>query len=87
MFRDEQSGALYGVALPTNYGGDQLEFVRRVPDGQALVSNFPFGDAPKFPAGALVYGSIAHDTAGRFYVVGTMSYKPFLLQIVPAPVQ
>ncbi|MFN8065235.1 MAG: hypothetical protein U0P82_10600 [Vicinamibacterales bacterium] len=85
MFRDEQSGALFGVALPGSYGGDELEFVRRMPEGRAALSVFPFGDAPRFPTGALVYGSMAHDTAGRFYAVGTMSYKPFVLQITPAP--
>ncbi|MBS1819462.1 MAG: hypothetical protein JSU08_16135 [Acidobacteria bacterium] len=85
MFRDEQSGALFGVALPGSYGGDELEFVRRLPEGRAAVSVFPFGDAPKFPAGALVYGSMTRDADGRFYAVGTMSYKPFVLQITPAP--
>ena len=83
MFRDEQSGVLYGAAMPSNYGGQQFDWVRRVPNGPATAATFPYGEAPQFPGGALLYGSMTHDNAGRFYVVGTMNYKPFVLQVTP----
>jgi hypothetical protein len=84
MFRDEPTGALHGVAMPSNYGGQQFDWVRHVPKGPVSSATFPYGDAPQFPGGALVYGSMSRDSAGRLYVVGTMNYKPFLLQVTPA---
>jgi hypothetical protein len=81
MFRDERSGAIYGAAMPSNYGGDQFEWVRHVINGTSTAAVFPYGNAPRFPASALVYGSMARDAAGRFYVVGTMNFKPFVLQV------
>jgi hypothetical protein len=33
----------------------------------------------------LLYGSMTHDSNGRFYVVGTMSYKPVILQVSLPP--
>ena len=36
-----------------------------------------------FPHGVGLYGSMTHDKPGRFYVVGSMEFKPFLLQINP----
>jgi len=86
MFRDEPSGALYGVAMSSNFGGRPFEWVRRMPKGTATVTNLPFGDAAQFPDDALVYGSMTRDAAGRFYAVGTTNNKPFLLQITPPPV-
>jgi hypothetical protein len=83
MFRDGQSGALYGAASPTNYGGPQVEWVRRMPKGAATVTNLPFGDGAPFPVDSLIYGSITRDAAGHFYAVGTANHKPFLLQITP----
>ena len=84
MFRDEATDTLYAVAMPSNYGGRAFEWIARARDGQTTVSPFPYGTAQEFPGGALVYGSMTRDATGRFYVVGTMNYKPVILQVKPA---
>lgn len=81
LFRDDRSGTLYAVAMPSNYGGTAFDWITRTADGRTTVAPFPYGDAPQFPSGALVYGSMTRDAQGRFYVVGTMSYKPVVLQV------
>jgi len=84
MFRDEKSGTLYAVAMPSHNGGRAFEWVVRAADGKTTVAPFPYGESREFPGNALVYGSMTRDGAGRFYVVGTMNYKPVVLQVIPA---
>jgi hypothetical protein len=84
MFRDDASGALFGVAYASNYGAEEFEWVRRLPRGPATVAALPFGAEPRFPHGAVLYGSMTRDQAGRFYVVGSMNLKPLVLQVTPA---
>ena len=84
MFRDEKSGTFYAVATSTGNGGRAFEWIARAADGTTTVAPFPYGDALMFPGDAVVYGSMTHDFAGRFYVVGTMNYKPVVLQVTPA---
>jgi hypothetical protein len=84
MFRDEKSGAIFAVAMPGHNGGTAFDWIVRAPDGTTTVAPFPYGESREFPAGALVYGSMTRDAAGRFYVVGTMKYKPIVLQVTPA---
>lgn len=81
MFRDGSSGTLYGVANGSG-NGSAFEWVTRRVDGTTTVAPLPYGDVP-FPNGAVLYGSMTHDTQGRFYVVGSMHYKPVVLQITP----
>jgi len=83
MFRDEAGGRLFGVASSSSYGNRRFEWITLGADGRATVAPFSYGAAEEFPHGALLYGSIARDRSGRFYVVGTMKYKPVLLQITP----
>ena len=82
MFRDQTSGTLYGVACPSGNGSDVFEWVTRGVDGRTTVAPLLYGDVP-FPQGANLYGSMTRDAQGRFYVVGTMHYKPVVLQITP----
>jgi hypothetical protein len=82
MFRDQTSGTLYGVACPSSNGSDVFEWVTRGVDGRTTVAPLLYGDVP-FPQGANLYGSMTRDAQGRFYVVGTMHYKPVVLQITP----
>jgi hypothetical protein len=82
MFRDTSSGTLYGVATGSGNGSDAFEWVTRGSDGRAGVAPLLYGDVP-FPGGAVLYGSMTRDPQGRFYVVGTMHYKPIVLQITP----
>ena len=84
MFRNERTGTLYAVAMPSHNGGRTFDWIRRPIDGKATVAPFPYGDARDFPGDALVYGSMTRDAAGRFYVVGTMNYKPVVLQVAAA---
>ena len=83
MFRNDETGALYAVAMPSNEGGRRFEWITRSTRGTSTVAPFPYGDAPQFPSQALVYGSMTHDTKGRFFVVGTMDNKPLVLQVAP----
>lgn len=83
LFRDAQTGALYSVAMPSNYGGTAFNWITRRQDGVTTVATFPYGSAPAFPSGALVYGSMTQDHEGRFYIVGTMNFKPLVLQVTP----
>jgi len=82
MFRDASSGTLYGVATGSGNGSDAFEWVTRGSDGRAGVAPLLYRDVP-FPGGAVLYGSMTRDPQGRFYVVGTMHYKPIVLQITP----
>lgn len=81
MFRDDRTGTLYIMAMPGHYGGDRCEWITRPASGQSTVAAFPYGDTLQFPAGVLLYGSMTRDASGRFYVVGTMNYKPVILQV------
>jgi hypothetical protein len=83
LFRDASSGTLYGVASPSSWGSKTFEWVARRADGSVTIAPLPYGSSPSFPHGALLYGSMTHDTAGRFYVVGSMEYKPVVLQVTP----
>lgn len=83
MFRDAR-GRLHGAASPSSGGSRTFEWISRAPDGHTTVQPLPYGDAPRFPEPALLYGSISSDSAGRFYVVGTMAYKPVVLQVMAA---
>jgi hypothetical protein len=83
LFRNERTGTLYAVAAPNHNGTTTFEWITRRVDGTTTVAVLPYGSGP-FPAGALLYGSITHDADGRFYAVGSMSYKPVILQIRPA---
>jgi len=83
MFRDDRTNVLYGVALQNSYGARRFEWVARVPNGTATAAPFPYGTAAEFPAGAVLYGSMTRDSKGRCYLVGTMNYKPMVLQVTP----
>jgi hypothetical protein len=85
MFHDERTGTLYIAALPGHNGGSACEWITRTEAGQTTVVTLPYGEDPSFPAGVLLYGSMTRDTNGRFYVVGTMNYKPVILQVTPGP--
>jgi hypothetical protein len=82
MFRDPATGALYGASCVGPNGCDAFEWVTRGVDGRATVSPLPYGDGP-FPHSAVLYGSMTRDAQGRVYVVGSMKYKPVVLQITP----
>jgi hypothetical protein len=84
MFRDEKSGVLYGAALSNSYGNDDPDWIVRTASGGVTVAPLPYGTTRRFPTGVLLYGSITRDLKGRMYVVGTMNYKPVVLQITPA---
>jgi hypothetical protein len=84
MFRDDRTGNLHIVAMPGHYGGSRCEWITRSPGGQTAVAPFRYGDAPEFPGGVLLYGSMTRDTNRRFYVVGTLNYKPVILQVTLA---
>ncbi len=60
-----------------------FDWVARRADGSVTVAPLPYGSAESFPEGAVMYGSMTHDKAGRFYVVGSMHYKPVVLQVTP----
>ena len=81
MFRDERTGILHGVAAPNNYHAKQFEWVSRPLESSSRPAVFPFGSATQLPIPALLYGSMARDAAGHFYVVGTMGDKPLVLQV------
>lgn len=83
MFRDAATGTIYGVSYPNHDGSQVFEWLSRSPDGRTTVAPFPYGAAP-FPHGAVLYGSMTRDANGRFYVVGSMQYKPVILQVTPA---
>jgi hypothetical protein len=80
MFRDDANGTLYGVAMESNHGGRQFEWVIRPLNGRGRAVPLLYGDQP-FPHAALLYGSMTRDDAGKVYVVGTMNHKPLVLQI------
>lgn len=80
MFRDPATGTLYGAATGSGDGGDAFDWITRTADGKATVTPLLYGDVP-FPHGAVLYGSMTGDSSGRFYVVGSMKYKPVVLQI------
>jgi hypothetical protein len=84
MFRDGRSGRLYGAAEVPRSGARRYEWVSREPGGKSTVTPLPYGKAAQFPHACLLYGSMTRDAVGRFYVVGTMNYKPVVLQITPA---
>ena len=84
MFFDERTGNLYVGALASHYGGGRVDWVTRGRDGKTTVTVMPFGSEPEFPAGALMYGSMTRDLAGRLYMAGTMNFKPLVLQVTPA---
>ncbi len=84
MFRDDRTGTLYGVTLAPQHGSRRLEWIVRNPAGDATVSALPFGDAPELPHRTSLYGSMTRDLKGRFYIAGTIKYKPVLLQISPS---
>ncbi len=83
LFRDAGSGTLYGVACPQTWGNRAFDWVARRTDGSVTIAPLPYGSALLFPHGVGLYGSMTHDKAGRFYVVGSMEFKPFVLQITP----
>jgi hypothetical protein len=83
IFRDEQTGVIYGVTYLNSSGSQGFEWITRPVNGQTTVAPLLYGDVP-FPTGAVLYGSITRDLAGRFYVVGLMNYKPVILQVTPA---
>jgi len=83
LFRDAASGTLYGVANSPTSGSRAFEWVARRTDGSVTIAPLPYGPALLFPHPLSLYGSMTHDKAGRFYVVGSMEYKPFVLQIAP----
>jgi hypothetical protein len=83
LFRDDATGTIYGVAYSSNHGDTKFEWITRPVEGKPTVATLPYGDKPEFPHGALLYGSMTKDAQGRFYVVGTMNYKPVILQITP----
>jgi hypothetical protein len=85
MFRDDRSGALYGVASHSGNGDQQFEWITHVPNGLVTAAPFPYGNTPQFPNGALLYGSMTRDAKGRFYVVGSMNYKPVILRVTAPP--
>lgn len=81
MFRDPDTGALHGVALPSGNGSRTVEWVTHLPSGKATAAPFPYGESLEFPTGAVLYGSMTRDLKGHFYVVGSMNYKPLILQV------
>jgi hypothetical protein len=81
MFRDDRTGTLYAVATTSHNGNTAFEWIARSANGATTVTRFPYGDAPVFPMPSLLYGSITRDSTGCFYVVGSMSYKPLVLQV------
>jgi hypothetical protein len=81
LFREEPTGTLFGVAQATSDGGRRFDWIARAVVGKTEVATLPFGETLEFPAGAAVYGSMTRDAAGHFYVVGTMNYKPVILQV------
>jgi hypothetical protein len=81
MFFDAQARILYGVGMPSGNGTDHFEWIAHPLDRAGAISVFPYGAEPVFPHGAVLYGSIARDGGGRFYVVGSMAYKPVILQV------
>jgi hypothetical protein len=83
LFRDPVSGTLYGVAYDSSQSSKTFEWVTRRSDGSVSVVPLPYGSASTFPSGAVLYGSMTRDTAGRFYVVGSMHLKPVVLQVTP----
>ena len=85
LFRDDRRGLLYAVAMPNHNGGREFDWVVRDANGRTTVTPFPFGGSREFPSNTVLYGSMTRDQAGRFYVVGTRSYKPVVLQVTPAP--
>lgn len=84
LFRDSRTDTLYSVSMPSNYGGRSFQWIARRADGSTTIAPFPYGSLAVFPNEALVYGSMTQDAAGRFYVVGTMNYKPLVLQVTPS---
>jgi hypothetical protein len=82
LFRDPASGALYGVSAPITYGSLKFEWVTHRSDGTVTIAPLLYGDS-EFPSSAVLYGSMTHDKAGRYYVVGSMNFKPVVLQITP----
>ncbi len=64
MFRNEQTGTVYAVAMPSHNGGRTFEWIRRLSDGKTTVAPFPYGDVRDFPGDTLVYGSMTRDAAG-----------------------
>jgi hypothetical protein len=80
MFRTHD-GWLHGAAEIPKSGGRRFEWVSRDPAGDSTVAPFPYGQRTGFTHAALVYGSITRDASGRMYVVGTMNYKPIVLQV------
>ncbi len=82
MFRDPATGTLYGASTPSANGGPVIDWITRAADGTATTTSLPYGDVP-FPRALTVYGSMTRDANGRFYVVGSMNYKPVVLQITP----
>jgi hypothetical protein len=84
MFRDDATGMLYGAAMPNSDGALTPEWTTRMPGGEGTIAPLPYGTAPQFPHGALLYGSMSRDAKGRMYVVGSMNYKPLILQVTPA---
>ncbi len=84
LFRDA-AGVLYAATYGSSNGSAEFEWVTRESGGRSTVAPLPYGSTPTFPHAALMYGSTTHDAAGRFYLVGTMAYKPFVLQVTPAP--
>jgi hypothetical protein len=83
MFRDPVDGRLFAVASSSSHGDRRFEWIVRWADGKATVAPFPYGEAAEFPHAAVLYGSMTRDLAGRFYVAGSMKYKPVLLQVTP----
>ncbi len=71
------------MASSSSWGSQTFEWVARRADGSVTIAPLPYGSSPSFPHGAVLYGSMTHDKAGRFYVVGSMEYKPVVLQITP----
>ena len=84
MYRDPKTGVLYGAGYQSSDGGRSFELVAREPAGKVRVSPLPYGASPTWPHAALLYGSMTADASGRFYFVGTMNYKPVVLQITVA---
>ena len=70
MFRDPKDGRLFGVASSSSYGDRRFEWITRAADGTTTIAPFRYGEADQFPAGAVLYGSMTRDLAGRFYVGG-----------------
>jgi len=81
MFRDPADGTLFGVSSTSSWGDARFEWIARGANG-ATVAEFLYGQSA-FPDSALIYGSITRDAMGRYYVVGTMKYKPLVLQVTP----